>query len=109
MYVISHAGTPRLRGITLGHWAQQEPLARLATDDDCVVCHEELPEEGEVAIPAIVTYKCCNRAFHADCLLAWLFNKIPASTMTCPMCRAELDLEFLGEVMEMKTLELGVL
>ena len=110
-YLISHLNTPRLRGIQIPSYPQLEHIARpYEGEESCVICYEELPEEGEIATPPIVTYNCCKKPYHADCLLGWLFSKLPKEVMTCPMCRTELTLDFLGgEVMESKLLAMQVL
>jgi hypothetical protein len=40
----------------------------------------------------VITVKCCNKHFHADCLNQWLQQK----KFTCPMCRNVKD--FMGSL-----------
>ncbi len=68
--------------------------------DDCSICYTNHA--------APVFTKCCNRAFDADCLLNWALPNVRAG-MTCPMCRANMDLEFLGELLEVQVKEMNVL
>ncbi|KAJ9614061.1 hypothetical protein H2200_002197 [Cladophialophora chaetospira] len=78
------------------------------TEPRCPICCVDLPEEGEICPPAAVSFKCCNKGFHTDCLLDSYFAKVGHGT-PCPMCRTEFDLEFLGEMLEEKVRELNVL
>ena len=56
-----------------------------------------------ITIVVILYY---NRPFHLDCLLFWVFLKITiGQQMSCYWCRPEVDLEFLGEMLEIKIRE----
>jgi hypothetical protein len=89
---------------------QPAPIARpYETADPCAICYDALERtEGEVSCPPVVTYHCCNRPFHTDCLLGWLLPNAHG-LMTCPWCRASVSLENLGEVLESRVRELQCL
>jgi hypothetical protein len=89
---------------------QPAPIARpYETADPCAICYDALERtEGEVSCPPVVTYRCCNRPFHTDCLLGWLLPNVHG-IMTCPWCRASVSFENLGEVLESRVRELQCL
>ncbi|ETI19388.1 hypothetical protein G647_09221 [Cladophialophora carrionii CBS 160.54] len=110
-WLVSNLQTARLRGIFIcSSSTELEPVTRSydTSEDSCPVCREDLPEEGEIAHPPAVSFACCNKGFHVDCLLEWLFENF-SEDMDCPMCRKELDLDFLGALMEQKVQELQCL
>ena len=121
--IIGGLKTERLKQVdyktdVLCRWDPADPAALPVrpfdeSDSMCAVCYEDFAlEDGEIALPPVVT-KCCKKPFDVDCLLPWLLEKIPklqqyrVPPMTCPMCRTDIDLEFFGEMLEMKTRELG--
>ncbi|EXJ53937.1 hypothetical protein A1O7_09274 [Cladophialophora yegresii CBS 114405] len=109
--LVASCRTERVRIFSIGSSSTElEPVTRSydESEDKCPICYDDLPEEGEIAPPPAVTFTCCNKAFHVDCLLEWLFGKIRQG-MHCPMCRKGLDLDFLGALMEQKVQELQCL
>jgi hypothetical protein len=73
-----------------------EEVARLDDEYRCSICY------GEVEPGTVVTclYPFCSHWFDTRCLLMWLLtNSAPQS---CPMCRAEVDLDdsSIAELME---------
>jgi hypothetical protein len=79
------------------------------SETKCSICLEELPEEGEIVEqPPVVSFNCCNKGFHTDCLLEWAFGKWNQD-MPCPMCRTPLGLEVLGSMLEHKVRELRLI
>jgi hypothetical protein len=108
---IANFRTERLRQVVKLASNTQVPTTEArahSVDEDCVICGEEFGEERG-SIPA-VTYGCCQRAYHAECLLSWMFEKIDRNEeMTCPMCRSKLQLRYLGELLEMHMAELDCL
>ncbi|KAJ9609898.1 hypothetical protein H2200_006227 [Cladophialophora chaetospira] len=63
---------------------QPTPVAKSWKGDHvCAICHSP-PEEGNPQCPPIVT-SCCEKPFHGDCMLEWLFTTVRRGTgMTCP-------------------------
>lgn len=81
-------------------------------DTKCPICTDSFHEkQDEIATAAVVvSHQCCKRPFHVDCLLEWMFSQVMADKIaTCPMCRAQCTASFAGDVMEKKTLMMGVL
>ena len=78
---------------------------------DCPICCEEfVRENGRIISAPAVTYNCCNRRFHAGCLLEWWLEKYAEDTKpTCPMCRKVINRAgFVGDLMEIWAREIGV-
>ncbi|OAG40050.1 hypothetical protein AYO21_05731 [Fonsecaea monophora] len=92
--------------------AGAEPLVVPAFDEDhmmCPICHEDLPENGEVAAGPVVT-RCCQRPFHTQCLLSWLLQQLHSEdSMTCPLCRAEVNYASLANVLETEVRRMDIL
>ncbi len=129
-HVLSEIVTPHLRGIVelnlrlitprfavanyekLVSKSPQKNKSALKTqkgmrDNDCQICHDDL---AETDASRVITYQCCRRAFHVDCLLSWLLIDFHVFLRRgCPHCREELDLGFLGQVLEVKVRALDVL
>ena len=109
-WMLSSFKIPNLKLTTLSSTDQLEPLVRPYNEEkQCPICCEEFPCPGNVGPPIVVAHKCCRKPFHADCLLTWLFEKLPDEELQCVMCRTPLDLEFLGEVMDARVLSMKVL
>ena len=88
-------------------------INELENDTCCPVCQDNVStnnDRPETTGPvAIRTRNCCNRPFHVGCLITWferLWNsRAPA---TCPMCRAEVAVDFAIEAVELRTEELAL-
>ena len=109
-HTIANLSTERLRQVCIPSTNLPDTVAARPCRGDplCPICCQK--DEGENPPLPAVTYTCCQRAFHVDCLLSWLLLKVSSNKrMSCPMCRAEMSLEYLGEVMTMKTVEMQCL
>jgi hypothetical protein len=109
-WLFANCKTARLRGVFIPTSQEPAPVSRAYDESEhrCPVCFEDLPEEGELTPPPAVSFTCCNKGFHVDCLLEWSFEKLDQG-MPCPMCRKQFDLDFLGTLMEQKVRELQCL
>ncbi len=86
--------TPQMRQIVVPSTAQHCSLKSnnhpCDTEDPCAICYEDFAEDE--SLPRTITYRCCKRPFHSECLLLWLQEKaLDRERMTCPWCRTEVD------------------
>ncbi len=109
-WLIANFQTARLREMTIPSIVQPQPIVHAYDESEtrCPICCEDLPEDGELCHPAVSSFACCSKGFHTDCLLSCIFDKLGKGT-PCPMCRAPLGREYLGELLEQKVRELQVL
>ncbi|KAJ9616351.1 hypothetical protein H2200_000069 [Cladophialophora chaetospira] len=96
---IATCQTSRMRQITIPPPMRSEPMNLIARphdfEDPCPICLEKSDIH-----PPTVTYRCCNRGFHPSCLFQWFSEKSrDFEPISCPWCRAEIDEEFVGELL----------
>ncbi|OAL18106.1 hypothetical protein AYO22_11029 [Fonsecaea multimorphosa] len=85
-------------------------------DTSCLICYDEFAgEDGEIAVDPMVT-TCCRRPFHVACMLGWLFQKMDdrdeyedEEEMSCPMCRAEVDVDSFVDLLEIQVRQMDAL
>jgi hypothetical protein len=72
----------------IGNVTTSRPAADAPGHEDCAICRA--PETAETPPTQWVEPR-CGHAFHASCLLRWIFVGSPQ--LCCPLCRADLGAE----------------
>lgn len=92
-----------LSGINLGEQEQQVSTSSHLAEDlaspppACLICTEALPKsrEGDEVLEKVFCPECIT-PFHNECLAQWF--KEERETIDCPVCRREMDEDFVFEV-----------
>ncbi len=79
-------------------------IQHAVADDLCAICHCDVDEEDV----SMVATPCCRKPFHSSCLLTWLLSANNRER-TCCYCRTPVDLNTLGQILEVSTRAMRIL